>query len=112
MAIVTSPSGQVVTPHFAFPFQIGSDGTFQVVEQDSIEEITGCVQVLIGTELGSREELPEYGIVDPTFANQVDMNEIERVINDWEDRAAVNITDTISSSNELVQNVMIATGLS
>jgi phage baseplate assembly protein W len=111
VAFVTTPAAQVSTPHFAFPFQLGKDGAFQVVEQDSLDEIVQSVQVLVGTQLGSREELPEYGIEDPTFSAPVDVVAIQTSIEEWEDRAAVDIERSMSTVDELLQNVVITIGL-
>ena len=111
VALVTTPASQVSTPHFARPFRLGTDGAFAVVEQDSIDDVMQCVEVLVSTEVGSREELPEYGISDPTFTTEVNLSEISQAVDDWEDRATVDINQSVDTRDELLRNVSITVGL-
>lgn len=49
-------------PHFAFPFGRGPDGKHvRVVEQDSLEHVDSCCQVIIRCPTGHRVERPEFG---------------------------------------------------
>lgn len=57
-------------PHFAMPFRV-ENGSVVTVEQDSIEEITQCVEACCHTLIGSRIDAPEYGIPDESFKTQV-----------------------------------------
>jgi phage baseplate assembly protein W len=55
-------------PHFALPFRFSGVGAHAVVvDQDTIEDITNCVQAVLLTRRGERLELPDFGIDDPTF---------------------------------------------
>lgn len=78
-------------PHLAVPFAFAGDGTVATVEQDSAEEITQCVRVLLGTVTGSRVVVPTYGVPDPTFTG-VDPQEVTDAVTEWEPRAAVTVT--------------------
>jgi phage baseplate assembly protein W len=89
-------------PHFAVPFRVlGS--SVAVVEQDSDEELLQSVATLLRTPVGSRDELPEYGIPDLPFRN--DAGEIEQeilaAIREWEPRveamADAEISDLIAT---------------
>lgn len=111
VALVTTPASQVSTPHFAKPFRLGTDGAFAVVEQDSLDDVMQCIEVLVSTEIGSREELPGYGITDPTFTTSVDLSEIAQAIDDWEDRASVDINQAVDTRDDLIRNVSLSVGL-
>jgi phage baseplate assembly protein W len=95
----------VDVPHFRFPFAIGAGGTFEVIEQDSEDDIGQCVQVLLSTEVGSRVELPEYGIEDPTFTTRIDTPGIISAIQDWEPRADVTMDEQFDSVDAYVRHV-------
>jgi phage baseplate assembly protein W len=58
-----------VIPHFDMPFRLSPDHPAEV-EQDSIEDVTNCVECIVRTTLGSRPELPDFGIEDLTFDTQ------------------------------------------
>lgn len=55
--------------HFAMPFRV-ENGAVVTVEQDSIEEITQCVEACCHTLIGSRIDAPGYGVPDETFKTQ------------------------------------------
>lgn len=77
----------IKTPKLAFPFQRGS-----YHEQGSDDEIFDCIEVLLSTELGEREEVPDYGVPDQAFRqNGADIGAILEVVDEWEPRAAVSI---------------------
>lgn len=95
----------VAVPHFSFPFRLGSNGSFAVVEQDSPDEVGDCVQVLLSTPTGSRVELPEYGIDDPTFTQSVDVPGILSAIDDWEPRAQVDVGVEFDSQDALIRHI-------
>lgn len=82
-------------PKLAFPFSRGS-----YREQDSDEEITDCVEVLLSTQQGERIEVPEYGLPDQAFKQGGASREaIVATINEWEDRAAVSVERTASDAD-------------
>lgn len=75
-------------PHFSFPLRKDARGNLVTVEQDSDEEIIDCVEVLLSTPVGLREEVPTYGLPDQTFRmNGADLEQIASVIGRWEPRA-------------------------
>ena len=97
----------VQVPHLAFPVTLGADGSLAVVEQDSADEIVQCVAVLLSTAREEREEVPTYGIIDPTFSVGLDEAEILDALETWEPRAATAITDSISTTDELMLMVRV-----
>lgn len=75
------------TPKLSFPFE---PGVYR--EQDSPDEIMDCVEILLGTEVGERMEVPLYGIPDQTFRQGgADVIELLRIIGVWEPRASTEI---------------------
>jgi hypothetical protein len=55
-------------PHFDLPFRFGQGGHATTVEQDSEADVINCVAAIVRTTKGSREDLPDFGIDDPTFS--------------------------------------------
>jgi phage baseplate assembly protein W len=93
----------VRTPHLAVPFQIVGKKA-AVVEQDSSDEVAQCVYAVLGTELGSRLEEPDFGITDPSFrVGGMDLGEALLALSRWEPRANVTadqeIADMVASVN-------------
>ena len=80
------------TPHFKFPFRIiGNSAT--TIEQDSDEDILGCVEAILRTEVGSRDELPEFGVDDLAFrAGESVEAEVVGSVTEWEPRVAASAT--------------------
>lgn len=89
-------------PHFAIPFDIGGDGSSQVLEQDSEDEIVQSVAMLVGTRPATRMMAPAYGIVDPTFAG-FNSPSLQLAVAKWEERATVVVQ--ITPDNEEVVSV-------
>lgn len=73
-------------PHFAIPFRIiGSSAV--VVEQDSDEELENAAWAIVSTEIGSRDELPEFGVRDLPFREAPAVSdEVSAAIREWEPR--------------------------
>lgn len=87
-------------PHFAYPFRFMANKHARVLEQDFVEEIANCCQVILKTPIGSRLELPEFGADDLTFTERGRMDEDRLVtaLNRWEPRAdATIVADVIGA---------------
>jgi hypothetical protein len=102
----------VETPHFAHPFTIGEqpDGTLAALvrEQDDIDEITDCVTRIVLFNRGDRDELPDFGIDDPLFAQQpIDTRRLSAQVAEWEDRVEVDADSQIDSLDDLIANVRL-----
>jgi phage baseplate assembly protein W len=84
-------------PHFAIPFRVTASGSAAVVDQDSFEEIGQCVAVLMSTTAGERIELPDYGIPNPVFQveSDVDTAELATAVQKWEPRATALVHSTV-----------------
>lgn len=78
----------IAVPHFRFPFSFTAENGAAIVEQDSVEEILTCVQMIAACSLGACPELPTFGIPDPTFqAAPPNSDPITDAIELWEPRA-------------------------
>lgn len=106
MTLPVVPNPTVTVPHLAIPFGLNSDGSVSVVEQDTVEEVAQCVQVLLGTVEGQRQFVPTYGIPDPTFVG-LDQLAVEQAVADWEPRAQITVTVADPPSNQLAVTVAL-----
>jgi phage baseplate assembly protein W len=55
------------TPQLSYPFEFRPDGLVRQVEQDDLNEIAMAVEIAIRFPLGSREDVPGFGMPDLTF---------------------------------------------
>ena len=53
-------------PHFSMPFRLDPPHV-AVVEQDTIVDVTDCVEAILRTTIGDRFELPTFGVDDWVF---------------------------------------------
>lgn len=77
--------------HLAYPLRLLPDGTFATVDQDTLDDVRQCVQVLLNTPQGIRPLAPSIGISDYAFQG-IDPDELQALLEDQEDRAVVTIT--------------------
>lgn len=78
-------------PQFSRPFSFAGTG-FKEVEQDSPEDVTQCVETVLETPVGSRVEVPAYGVPDETFEQlgpDLSAEVYLAAIEEWEPRARV-----------------------
>lgn len=82
------------TPVLKWPFTLNAAGTaLEFVEQDTVEEITQCVALVVSTHVGELVDEPTFGAVDPTFREGgVAESTISRAITRWEPRATIVFT--------------------
>lgn len=94
-------------PHLKLPFTILPDGTAAVVQQDSLDDVVQCVNVLVATPVGSRVELPAYGVPDATFG-RVTSAQISKAISTWEPRAVATVTVTQNAQNPRETDIQVS----
>jgi phage baseplate assembly protein W len=90
VTISTMPPAQTIPtapPHLQNLPALDAFGEFLVNNQDSYAEIADCVEIIVGTQIGQRPALPDFGIFDPTFTYPVDADGIASAIEYWEERA-------------------------
>lgn len=102
-----------ILPHFDLPFRMEPDATGRpravVVEQDSEREITNCVEAILRTPAGWRDDLPEFGVTDPEFATTSPVDGFSAAVEQFEPRAAVAFTDTVDTVDAAVRRITATT---
>lgn len=103
---------KIENPHIAFPFRLDANGkTLVKREQGSDEEVEDKVIVLLSTPIGSREEVPMYGIVDPVLRqNGASLQDIGAAISMWEPRANYSLRQVGEILSDLTQHIEIKIG--
>ena len=102
MAILTD------VPHFDLPFRLDGLGHAMVVEQDSIDDVSNCVEAVIRTIIGDRVELPGFGIDNPVFTNQpISASGIMAAVLDQEPRAHLLLTQAPDKFDYLIAKVLV-----
>lgn len=84
-----------VVPTFSYPLRIDpTTGTFAEVEQDSVDDVAGCVEAVLRTRVGERDELPGFGTPDLAFRElPLDLDELADMVSLWEPRAELLIEE-------------------
>lgn len=97
----------VLVPHFDLPFRL-SGSSFAVVEQDSSADVANCVEAIVRTPNGFRDDTPDFGMDDITFANQpLNLERLTAQIESQEPRASVALEQHPSLVDELVTKLVI-----
>jgi len=77
----------VIIPQLDVPVRFAGNA-LAVVEQDTLDEIRACVEVILRTPVGSLLEQPDFGIPDQSFSlNGADPAPILAAVQQWEPRA-------------------------
>ena len=102
-------------PHFQLPLRLLPTGSFAVVDQGTVEEIAQNVATILATPLGSRIEVPDFGIPDPTFVG-ASSAAVLAAVNEWEPRTqgiltvdvlqAVDATETLAAVTVAVRSLL------
>lgn len=104
-------------PHFDIPFRFLSTGHAATVDQDTLDDISACVEAIMRTLQGQRDDNPNFGIPDPTFQLQpIDLGLITEAVLQQEPRASLLLEQSPDAFNQLVADVVarvsIAQGVS
>lgn len=100
-------------PHFDLPFRFNPVTNLPAeVEQGSLQEVSNSAEVVLRFRKGEREELPEFGIEDPTFSEgDIDLESIRNDVLFWEPRAKAQFTEAYGSVDAGVRNLTVKVGL-
>lgn len=93
-------------PHFQIPLRI-ADGSAVVVEQDSSDDVVGCVFSVLSYTTGSRIEMPEFGRPDFTFGQPGEdrLTPMRAAVARWEMRAQAVLGEDL---NRLIEDFITA----
>ncbi len=101
-------------PHFDLPFRL-KGGSFAEVEQDSADDIAVCVEAIVRTRPGDRDEAPTFGTTDVAF-NQVDAQGrpvdtelLVSQIEEWEPRVRALADQEPDRFDDTVRSVRVGT---
>lgn len=95
-------------PHFAYPFQRGTNGRVNVVEQDTVEHVNSCCNLILRCPFGFRDDRPEFGWPFPEFVNiPVDTKALTDALQEFEPRASYRIEEYRSMAEAAVREVSI-----
>lgn len=99
---------EAIVPVFEHPFRLDTlSGEFSYIEQDSFEDIIQSVEVLLQTVVGSRIELPTYGVDDMLFRSGLDTNEILARVAEWEPRAVALVDADYNELDSLITEIRV-----
>lgn len=79
-----------MSTHLRLPLQVGPDGEFNTVEEDSDAEILQNVQVVLASRPGERLATIELGTDDPTFVG-ADPAALFAQVERWEPRVDLDL---------------------
>jgi phage baseplate assembly protein W len=102
----------VELPHFQLPFRfepINGVPEAAVYEQDTVDEITGCVEGIIRCPVGFRDELPDFGTPGDVLFSEapLDLEAAKGAVSRWEPRAGVDYEESGSLFDEAIRNIGI-----
>jgi hypothetical protein len=98
----------ILVPQFDLPFRIVGS-TAAVVEQDTLAEITDCVEAICRCPVGFRLELPTFGIPDQSFTlGGADPDPIIAAVQTWEPRATSAATADNTTLDVYVTTVLVS----
>lgn len=97
-------------PHFDLPFRLVGT-SFGVEEQDSAEDVANCVECIIRTPYGFRDDNPSFGLDDPVFDYlPLNVEHIRAQIEEQEPRAKLIVNQTQDLNDTLVAVLNISIG--
>jgi len=103
--VVLAPT--VTTPHFDLPFRL-SGSRFAVVEQDDYADVANCVEAIVRTPYGYRDDTPDFGFPYDAFEVQpIGATQIGEIIEGQEPRARILTTETMDEVDNLVDHLRI-----
>lgn len=94
--------------HFDLPFRLAGT-SFAVAEQDSPADVDNCVEAIIRTPAGSRDDSPDFGMEDLAFTNQpVNVDRVTTQITNQEPRATILITQQPDRYDALIEHLVVS----
>jgi len=106
------PTAPTPVPHLALPLRlVGS--SFAEVEQDTNEDIAVCVEAIVRTRPGDRDELPAFGVSDVAFGQvdaggrPVDSELLVSQIEVWEPRVRALVSQEPDRFDKTIRRVRV-----
>jgi hypothetical protein len=108
-AIAPAQTFPTAPPHLQNLPALDAFGQFLVNNQDSYAEIADSVEIIVGTQIGQRPALPDFGILDPTFTYPIDTVGISNAITTWDKRAIPTVTASYEDGGDVNVTIALAT---
>jgi hypothetical protein len=84
----------------------GGAGSVVTVEQDSEKDVTNCVEAVLRTRVGMRPYVPQFGIEDPVFGNELlPLSAIAAQVSVNEPRATTAISQFIEALDSMIARI-------
>lgn len=97
----------ILNPHFDLPFRL-SGNSFAVVEQDTYADIANCVETIIRTPQGHRNDAPDFGNPLEAFDTQpVNVDLLKDAIRTQEPRSDNLVTEQGDAVDTLIDYVRV-----
>lgn len=99
---------QAERPHFQYPFRRGADGKVAVVEQDTLEHVHSCENVIVRCPQGFRNDRPEFGWAFPEFRNiPLNVADLEEALRTFEPRGRAAAREYIEAADAAVRRISV-----
>jgi phage baseplate assembly protein W len=99
------------SPHFDIPFRFSSNGGAALAEQNTFLDIANCVEVIMRTPLGFRDDAPEFGFPDLALLDQpIVTKDLVDLVQAQEPRAILLITEQPDFFDNLIDRVTVQVG--
>lgn len=93
--------------HFDLPFRLAGT-SFAVVEQDTPADVANCVEAIIRTPNGFRDDSPDFGMDDLVFTNlPINIDRLTTQITQQEPRAQIFIREQPNRYDALIENLIV-----
>lgn len=98
----------IKVPQFNLPFKLSADGV-ACVEQDSYEDIANCVELIVRTPVGFRDDAPDRGFPQLEFLEQNQLQGIlpTQIVTAQEPRADVLLSSKPDAIDALIERVLV-----
>jgi phage baseplate assembly protein W len=99
-----------LNPHFDIPFRFvpNVNASAAVVEQNSFEDIANCVEVIVRTPVGFRNDAPEFGFPQLELLEQpVVTKDVVELVQAQEPRASILITEQPDAIDILIDRITV-----
>jgi hypothetical protein len=91
-------------PHLTWPYQLG-----MTVDQDTDDELLASAAVIASTRRGPRDDLPGFGVSDPTFSQgPIDLERLAGELAQADDRLHLDGDEAIDLAAATARTVRLA----
>lgn len=99
-----------VTPHFDLPFRFVNGGAAEA-EQDSTKDIMNCVEAVMSTHVGTRVDVPAFGVPELAFrllsGKPASIESIRARVAEQEPRAELLATESPDYLDNLISHIRV-----